>query len=70
MLVEYFQSTICIKACCTYVRLRGELMMMDIVVAALDWSNITTGNACFAEGLSLCREPNLGHSAKTLFAEG
>ena len=30
----------------------------------------TTGNACFAEGLRLCRGPNLGHSAKTLFAEG
>ena len=30
----------------------------------------TTGNACFAEGLMLCRGPNLGHSAKTLFAEG
>jgi hypothetical protein len=35
-----------------------------------DKSNNTTGNTCFAEGLSLCREPNLGHSAKTLFAEG
>ena len=31
---------------------------------------ITTGNACFAEGLKICRGPNLGHSAKTLFAEG
>ena len=31
---------------------------------------VTTGNACFAEGLRLCRGPNLGHSAKALFAEG
>ena len=30
----------------------------------------TTGTACFAEDLRLCRGPNLGHSAKTLFAEG
>ena len=30
----------------------------------------TTGNACFAEDLKICRGPNLGHSAKTLFAEG
>jgi hypothetical protein len=30
----------------------------------------TTGNVFFVEGLKLYREPNLGHSAKTLFAEG
>jgi hypothetical protein len=30
----------------------------------------TTGNASFAEGLRLYRGLNLGHSAKTLFAEG
>ena len=31
---------------------------------------ITTRNSFFTEGLSLCRGPNLGHSAKTFFAEG
>ena len=30
----------------------------------------TTGNAFFTESLRLCRGRNLGHSAKTLFAEG
>jgi hypothetical protein len=30
----------------------------------------TTGNAAFAEGFRLCRELNIGHSAKTLFVEG
>ena len=30
----------------------------------------TTGNACFADGMRLCRGSNLGHSIKTLFVEG
>ena len=40
-------------------------------IAALDDpSPCTTGKAFFAEGLRLCRRPNLGHSAKIFFAEG
>jgi len=36
----------------------------------IHFHTLTTENVCFAEGLRICRGPNLEHSAKTLFAEG
>ena len=45
-------------------------VLLTLILVMCRNVNFTTGNSNAAEGFPFCRGPDLGHSAKTIFAEG